>query len=119
MLDDVTDSVPLAEARRHNRSTNQWKVDLSAMRMAGDRQIDPRGKVRKNVGVVREGEDGRRSGNVANAFRTSWRPSQKSLIPTSENVHEPDLTGRDESSSTGIPADSRARWTRGASNHQS
>lgn len=59
IVQHVSDGVALAEQGRHDRSSQQGNVDLSAVGVSGDRQGDARGYLGKDVRVVRERQDRR------------------------------------------------------------
>jgi hypothetical protein len=60
-LDDVARRVALAEPRRDERAAHDRHADLAAVQVAGDRERDPFGHGREEVGVVAE-DDHRRAG---------------------------------------------------------
>ena len=51
-LDNVARSETLAEARRHDRSTDQRESHLTAVGVTRQRKRDPRWNIGKNVRVV-------------------------------------------------------------------
>src|SRR6516164_6857965 len=57
VLDDVADRVALAETRRNDQPSDQGKGYLTAMGVAGNRQSDPVGNFREDVGIVGDNDD--------------------------------------------------------------
>src|SRR5690242_17328951 len=57
-LDDVAIGEPAAIRRRRPYRFDEWQADLAAMRVTGDRQRNALRHLRKNIGLVREQDDG-------------------------------------------------------------
>ena len=58
VFDHMAPHVAIAVLRGFNHTTNQWKSDLAAVRVAGEEEWHTLRQVREDVRVVRQGDEG-------------------------------------------------------------